>query len=1047
MIASTSGLEQGLAAHQSGDFERAETIYRRAMADQPGDPNPPHLLGILLMQRGEPDRAVESIRKAIGLAGDVALFHSNFGAALRDADRVDEAAASFRRAIELDPSFAGGHYNLALALERLGGIDEAIASLQRAIDVEAGFSAAYLNLGRLLSAAGRRREAVESLRRGIAVAPDVAELHYNLANALAILGESDEAIDAYHEAIRLKPDVPEFHNNLGGILKDRECWDEAAECFETAIRLFARRTDFQSVQQGGEASFNLAGVRQSQGRMQDSLDESRRAAELQPENIDILVRLGRDLQQCGECEEAAGILDRALSLRPDHAEAQFAAADTALSRGRHDLAKSHYEHGLQLDPDNGKAWVALGTIYFGEENHAEAEDCFRTALTIDPEDAVACYNLGNVYKDLWRLDDALDHYDRAIELLPDFAEAWINRGVVLKSLGRLGEAVESHSQALRVRPGDAEARFHRSLAMLAMGDFERGWEDYESRWEYEATPRRFSHVAWTSVHAGGSGDSQSRDSRGLKSTLRDRKLLVYSEQGIGDEIMFASCLPRISAQAMECVVECDPRLVPLFARSFPMAKAVAKRSVEFIPREAEPAMSNCDLQIAIGSLPRYCRRSLADFPRQRRYLAADPALVEKWRERLAELAVGRIANPSGDAGRIENPSYGVLNVGISWRGGNKPIIRKRRSTTLDQWQPLFDVPGVNFIRLQYGDCAAELAQLKDDLGVIVHDWDDVDPLRDLDAFAAQIAALDLVISIDNSTVHLAGALGVPVWTLLPFAPNWRWMLGRDDSPWYPTMRLFRQPEPLEWGPVFEEVAVELRNVARNSLDRLKPEAQAKGRTTNPSLALQAPVDGPDDADAERRKYEHIWTHDAYRTFSPGLQNVDKVALIDELRRRDCRTVLDAGCGTGKLMQRLMTEYAREFDVHGFDISANCLDPFFDEIKDDVLTVGCLWNSDDLSGEYDAVLCTDVLEHVPTEHVPAVLENLRRCTKKFAYIAVALFPDGFGPKLIGEPLHLTVQPPNWWFAKLGIAGFRIEGQAVERDEQGRDMWLHVFAGVS
>jgi SAM-dependent methyltransferase len=154
-------------------------------------------------------------------------------------------------------------------------------------------------------------------------------------------------------------------------------------------------------------------------------------------------------------------------------------------------------------------------------------------------------------------------------------------------------------------------------------------------------------------------------------------------------------------------------------------------------------------------------------------------------------------------------------------------------------------------------------------------------------------------------------------------------------------------------------------------------------------------------------------------------------------------VLDAGCGTGKLMQRLMTEHAGEFDVHGFDISANCLDPFFDGIKEQVLTVGCLWNAADLPGEYDAVLCTDVLEHIPTEHIPAVLANLRRCTKKFCYIAVALFPDGFGPKLIGEPLHVTVQPPSWWFAKLGAAGFRIDGQAVERDANGREMWLHVF----
>ena len=201
------------------------------------------------------------------------------------------------------------------------------------------------------------------------------------------------------------------------------------------------------------------------------------------------------------------------------------------------------------------------------------------------------------------------------------------------------------------------------------------------------------------------------------------------------------------------------------------------------------------------------------------------------------------------------------------------------------------------------------------------------------------------------------------------------------------------------------------------------------------------------ADAERRKYEHIWTHDDYRVISPGLADAEKVGLVNELRKRHCRTILDAGCGSGKLMQKLLVDYAGEFDVHGFDISDNCLDPFFDDIKDGVLTVGCLWNPTDLPDVYDAVICTDVLEHIPTERVPAVLANLRGSTRTFAYFAIALFDDGFGPKLLGEPLHLTVKPPNWWFAQLGVAGYRIEGHAVERDANGNNLWLHAFLGVA
>ena len=182
---------------------------------------------------------------------------------------------------------------------------------------------------------------------------------------------------------------------------------------------------------------------------------------------------------------------------------------------------------------------------------------------------------------------------------------------------------------------------------------------------------------------------------------------------------------------------------------------------------------------------------MVEFPRRRSYLAADPVLHAKWRERY-------------------RPFGYRLKVGFSWRGGKEPDIRQMRSTTLEQWQTLLSLPDVAFINLQYGDCHQELQQACERFGVEVHDWPDVDPLRDLDDFAAQVAALDLVISVSNAGVHLAGALGVPTWTLLPFAPNWRWLLNCNHTPWYSTMRLFRQPKPGDWDSVFAVVERELR---------------------------------------------------------------------------------------------------------------------------------------------------------------------------------------------------------------------------------------------
>ena len=257
------------------------------------------------------------------------------------------------------------------------------------------------------------------------------------------------------------------------------------------------------------------------------------------------------------------------------------------------------------------------------------------------------------------------------------------------------------------------------------------------------------------------------------------------------------------------------------------------------------------------------------------------------------------------------------------------------------------------------------------------------------------------------------------------------MLDRPDSPWYSSVKLYRQRRPGIWPPVFEESLADLKALA------------TRGRSASVSATT---TDAPlSEADCEKAKYERIWSVGEYRRISPGLDNLEKVGLIDRLRSDDVRTILDAGCGSGKLMQKLITDYGDEFEVHGFDISANCLDPFFAGLRDDILTVGCLWDKNDFTfaEPFDAVICTDVLEHIPTKRIPQVLQNLRRCARKVCYLAIALFPDGFGPKLLGEPLHLTVKEPEWWLEQFASTGLEMHAQGVERNRAGQDMWLHVF----
>lgn len=195
---------------------------------------------------------------------------------------------------------------------------------------------------------------------------------------------------------------------------------------------------------------------------------------------------------------------------------------------------------------------------------------------------------------------------------------------------------------------------------------------------------------------------------------------------------------------------------------------------------------------------------------------------------------------------------------------------------------------------------------------------------------------------------------------------------------------------------------------------------------------------------EKRKYQEIWKHDNYREFSPGLRAGEMFNLPKFVRIFKARSVLDAGCGSGKLMRSLIEQLSPEVTIHGFDIAENCLDPWFDDIKDEVLHLGCLWEPGELPGAYDFVICTDVLEHIPTDRIPAVLANLFAATNRCCYLAVALFEDGYGPEILGQPLHLTVRPPDWWRQQIRSAGFAELKHAVETDADNQPIWLHFFA---
>jgi tetratricopeptide (TPR) repeat protein/ADP-heptose:LPS heptosyltransferase len=505
----------------------------------------------------------------------------------------------------------------------------------------------------------------------------------------------------------------------------------------------------------------------------------------------------------GDSDEAAAICQEILAGQPHHAGALHMLGVVARQRGQLTASLDLLARSIREAPERAVVWFDRGTTLYQNEQIEAALEAYRRAATLDPKLQEASLNLGAILEKKEHYDEALPWALRALELRPDCPRGHYNLGNIYRATGRLRLAIAAYQEAVRLQPDHAQAHWNLSHCYLLLGDFDRGWAAYE--WRERASEVFFDR------HPGPRWDG---------SSLSGRTLLVHAEQGIGDEIMFASCYDAVVAQAGHCIFVCEPRLAKLIERSFPRATVYAyARRNDWAPA---PVRESYDWQIPAGSLPLFLRRSVADFPIRRRYLVADSAAVDQWRARLAALGTG-------------------LKIGISWRAGGKPSERRRRSTTLADWQSLLALPGTHWINLQYGETGEELLTARRELGVEIHDFAEGDPLVDMDEFAAKVSALDLVLSVGNATVHLAGALGVTTWALLPPVPGWRWQIDGLTTPWYPSVRLYRQSAVNTAPDMLRRVKADLMAVLRSGNLDLPLEAAGHNAPTLPSWPTSPPV--------------------------------------------------------------------------------------------------------------------------------------------------------------------------------------------------------------
>ena len=489
--------------------------------------------------------------------------------------------------------------------------------------------------------------------------------------------------------------------------------------------------------------------------------------------LDDMVQLATQRHQSGDLANAEILYGKVLELMPAHAAALHNLGLIYLGRGDGVAAELLLSEAVRQSPREATFHYNLALALQQQGRLEDAEAAYSAALKLRPSYREAWENLGVVRQDMERFDDAVQAYRQALVLDPCSPVANRNLGNVLRVLGRMNEAVKHYQKAIECNPLAGEIVFGYGSALLASGDYAHGWRWYE--WRY-----------WAPENLQQSPPCQVPLPKWDGSDLAGKQLLTYGEQGIGDEIMFASCVEEVARQAQGVTLLCESRLAPLFARSFPRVRVVAKRLTGSVP--ALDSACESDFRISLASLPGFLRKEESAFPRKT-YLVADGAAVGQWKRRLA--ALGK-----------------PLKVGISWRGGVEGRARAARSLDLQMLSPLFERLDVAFVNLQYGRHDDEIAAFNRDAANPLVSFPEIDPLRDMDDFAALLSALDLVISVDNSTVHLAGALGVPTWVLLPGHADWRWQRGREDTLWYPTLRLFWQEKfgKGSWTEVVADVA-------------------------------------------------------------------------------------------------------------------------------------------------------------------------------------------------------------------------------------------------
>jgi len=565
-------------------------------------------------------------------------------------------------------------------------------------------------------------------------------------------GNIDEAQEIYLGLLNKNPNNVDITFLLGIVAIQKKDWLKSLSLINKAINLNPENSKFY---------YHRALANNELGNLKESIFDYNLAISKNPVYIEAYLNRGAVEQRMQRYEAAIESYNSVIDLNSGYIGAYLNRSVALCKLLRFEESIESCDIAITLNPDTAEAYFNKGAALQALQIFDEAVKNYKIAVKLNPQYIKAILNQGVCQLKLKKYEAARLNFQSALQINPDYPEAHLNLGGLYRELRLFDPARASLDKAIVVRPGYAEAYFNKSLIELALGNFDSGWPLYEWRWKSEDTPLIPLATSKPPFNA----------------NLTGRRVLIWAEQGVGDEIMLASLLNRFRHLCQKLLVAVDARLLELFRRSF--------KDIEFYDKALSVPEDLYDEHLAMGGMCQYLRPSPSDFN------SASPAYLQADDSRSKDIRASLGIDPTS---RL---------CGISWRTSNQKFAS--RNLELKCLIAALEAPDLRFVSLQYGDTQKEIDTIATDLGIQVLTYRDVDNFHDIDGVAAIINACDLVVSIDNTTVHLGGALGKPVNVLLPFDSDWRWMVEGDWSYWYASVRLFRQGPDWDWKPLLEQV--------------------------------------------------------------------------------------------------------------------------------------------------------------------------------------------------------------------------------------------------